>query len=129
MPVTSIALLMSAVPVYLERPTALHGAVQMLAEGELGPPLFTDLGWHVLYRHTYEDGRALDDEPDADRGEIRARRFDEHVFEAADAEPFDKNFLGRQVDELRQPVERQPHQSCSSTRRSPSNRWRICGSP
>jgi hypothetical protein len=51
---------MSAVPVFLERPTALHGAVQMLAEGQLAVPLFTDIGWHLLYRHTYAEGRALD---------------------------------------------------------------------
>jgi hypothetical protein len=50
----------SAVQVFLERPTALHGAIQMLAEGELAPPLFSDLGWHVLYRHPYEEGRGLD---------------------------------------------------------------------
>lgn len=50
----------SAVQVFLERPNALHGALQMLAEDQLGPPLFTDLGWHVIFRHTYDEGRELD---------------------------------------------------------------------
>jgi hypothetical protein len=51
---------MGAVPVYFERPNAFHGAVQILTEGQLAHPIVTDIGWHVLYRHPYEEGRELD---------------------------------------------------------------------
>jgi hypothetical protein len=40
--------------------TAFAGAVQMLGEGELAGPVRTAIGWQVLYRHPYEEGRALE---------------------------------------------------------------------
>jgi parvulin-like peptidyl-prolyl isomerase len=49
------------VPFPGERLTAFHGAMQMLAEGEtFSTPVLSDLGWHVLRRHTYAEGRALE---------------------------------------------------------------------
>jgi len=40
--------------------TAFAGAVQALRPGEMSPPLRTDMGWHILKRHTFEEGRALE---------------------------------------------------------------------
>lgn len=48
------------IPVYFAEGKSLHGAVQMLEEGQLGKPAYTGLGWEVLYRHPYEEGRQLE---------------------------------------------------------------------
>jgi hypothetical protein len=49
------------VPFPGERLSAFHGAMQMLAEGQTSAsPVLSDLGWHVLKRHTYAEGRALE---------------------------------------------------------------------
>lgn len=51
---------LGAVPVFLDNAQNLHGAVQMLKEGQLSGPVYTALGWYVLYRHPYQEGRALE---------------------------------------------------------------------
>lgn len=49
------------VPFPGKRLTAFHGAMQMLAEGQTTTtPVLSELGWHVLRRHTYAEGRALE---------------------------------------------------------------------
>lgn len=49
------------VPFPGERLTAFNGAMQMLAEGQTSAaPVLSDLGWHVMRRHTYAEGRALE---------------------------------------------------------------------
>lgn len=46
--------------VFVSQPTAVHGAVQMLAEGQISRPIWTEQGWYVFQRHPYEEGRALE---------------------------------------------------------------------
>ena len=53
--------------------------------------------------------------------------LDEGVLEARQLECLAELLFARERDELGQPVQGQPHQSCPSTRRSPSKRWRRWG--
>ena len=69
------------------------------------------------------------DAADGDRREVGPDRLDDHVLEAGHREALGERALVGQIDELGEPREREPHQICPSTRRSPSNRWRRCGIP
>jgi len=40
--------------------TAFAGAVQALEPGEVSPVIHTPIGYHVLYRHPYEEGRRIE---------------------------------------------------------------------
>lgn len=51
---------LGAVPVFLDNAQNLHGAVQVLEEGQLSKPVQTALGWYLLLRHPYEEGRRLE---------------------------------------------------------------------
>lgn len=48
------------VPAYFPEGKSLHGAIQLLEEGQLSKPVYTALGWEVLYRHPYAEGRELE---------------------------------------------------------------------
>ncbi len=40
--------------------TGFGGAVQSLKPGEVGPPINTRLGWHIIKRHTFDEARELE---------------------------------------------------------------------
>ena len=72
---------------------------------------------------------ALANQAHSDLRKIGPRRGDLDVLEAAQREPLDELGVRGQIDEFRQPVERQSHQTCSNTRRSPSKSSRMLGMP
>ena len=74
-------------------------------------------------------GHPLQNPTDVDRREIRPETLDDDVLEAAEFEPFRQLTVRRKRDELREPVERDTHQSCSRTRTSLSKSSRKCGRP
>jgi len=73
--------------------------------------------------------RALADPTDSNLRKIGPRRGNLDVLEAAQREALDEFGVRRQIDKFRQPVERQSHQICSNTRRSPSKSSRMLGTP
>jgi hypothetical protein len=58
----------------------------------------------------------------ADGGEVGTELLDRDVLEAAHLETLREQQIVRQIDELAEPLERNAHQTCSSTRTSPSKR-------
>jgi len=40
--------------------TSFAGAVEALSPGTTSPPLRTDMGWHIIKRHTFRDARELE---------------------------------------------------------------------
>jgi hypothetical protein len=44
------------------RNTSLHGAIQALDPGSIGGPIRTPLGYHVVKRHVFAEGRRLEEE-------------------------------------------------------------------
>ena len=107
-------------------PAATFGAPHTIVRGAPSPTSTR----HTESRSAFGCRSQRVDAADGDRREIgadaprrprpRSRRHREAIGERA---------IARQIDELGEPRERQPHQICPSTRRSPSNRWRRCGIP